>query len=72
MIARGEPLPRTLDALCRLVEQQSTGAICSILFLDQDGRRLRHGAAPGLPASYTDMLDGRSIGPDDGPCGVAA
>jgi PAS domain S-box-containing protein len=72
MIAKGEPLARTLEALCRLVEQDSCGAVCSVLFVDEDGKRLRHGAAPSLPASYTSVLDGWFIGPDEGPCGVAA
>jgi PAS domain S-box-containing protein len=72
MMAKGEPLPRTLEALCRLVEEQSPGAICSVLFVDPDGKRLRHGVGPSLPESYSGMLDGRAIAPDDGPCAVAA
>ncbi len=72
MIAKGEPLQRTLEALCRLVEQESTGSMCSILFVDEDTNRLRHGVAPSLPAAYTAKLDGRPIGPDKGPCAVAA
>jgi PAS domain S-box-containing protein len=46
MVARGEPLERTLDALCRLVEENSGDSLCSILFLDEDGKRLRHPIAP--------------------------
>lgn len=72
MIAKGEPLRATLEALCRLVEEESPGAICSILLMDDDGKRLRHGAAPSLPASYTSVLDGWTIGPREGPCAVAA
>jgi signal transduction histidine kinase len=72
MIAKGEPLSRTLEALCRLVEQESSGGVCSILLVDEDGKRLCHGVAPSLPATYTGALDGRPIGPDEGPCGVAA
>ena len=72
MIAKGEPLARTLTTLCRLVEQQLSGGICSILFVDEDGQRLRQGVAPNLPTTYSSALDGRSIGPDEGPCGVAA
>jgi PAS domain S-box-containing protein len=72
MIAKGEPLPRTLEALCRLVEQDSGGAMCSILIVDEDGKRLRHGVAPSLPASYTSELVGRPFGPNAGPCGIAA
>jgi PAS domain S-box-containing protein len=72
MVARGEPLQRTLEELCRLVEEQSSGSICSILFVDQDLKCLRHGVAPSLPAAYTSMLDGWPIGPEEGPCAVAA
>jgi formate hydrogenlyase transcriptional activator len=72
MIARGTPLAPILDAVCRLVEQLSSGCLCSILLLDPDGNRLQHGAAPGLPASYTQAIDGRAIGPSAGSCGTAA
>ena len=72
MIAKGEPLLQTLEALCRLVEQECSGATCSILFVDEDGKRLRHGVAPGLPTAYTSLLDGWPIGPEEGPCALAA
>ena len=58
---------QTLEALCRLVEQECSGATCSILFVDEDGKRLRHGAAPSLPTAYTSLLDGWPIGPEQGP-----
>src|SRR5439155_10097703 len=54
MIAKGNSLPAILDALCRLVEEVSTGPLCSILLLDGDGKRLRHGAAPSLSKRYTE------------------
>jgi PAS domain S-box-containing protein len=72
MIAKGEPLPEMLGALCRLVEQESPGSMCSILFVDEDGKRLYTAAAPSLPPSYASMLDGWPIGPDNGPCARAA
>ncbi len=72
MIAKGNPLSTILDALCRLVEELSEGSLCSILLLDSDGNRLWHGAAPSLPKSYTDAIDGASIGPAAGSCGTAA
>ena len=72
MITKGEPLLDMLDELCRLVEQESSGSMCSILFVDEDGKRLRHGVAPSLPPSYTSILDGWPIGPDTGPCARAA
>ena len=71
MVAKGEALPSILDGICRLVEEISTGSLCSILLLDANGERLWHGAAPSLPASYTSAFDGRAIGPETGPCGRA-
>ena len=40
MIAMSAPLEAILDALARLVESQLNGILCSVLLLDQDGRRL--------------------------------
>src|SRR5436190_15421787 len=72
MVAKGESLPVILGGICRLVEEISSGALCSILLLDVNGDRLWHGAAPSLPASYTSAFEGRAIGPETGPCGRAA
>jgi GAF domain-containing protein/ActR/RegA family two-component response regulator len=72
MIAKGNSLAMILDALCRLVEELSKGSLSSILLLDPDGKRLWHGAAPSLPKSYTDAIDGGFIGPAAGSCGTAA
>jgi len=70
MMAKGDSLAQILDSLCRLVEEQTTGVLTSILLLD--GNRLRHGAAPSLPKAYTDAIDGVVIGPAVGSCGTAA
>jgi PAS domain S-box-containing protein len=72
MMARGDALGLILAALCRLVEDQSGNVLCSVLMLDPDGIHLRHGAAPSLPRSYTDAVDGLAIGPGAGSCGTAA
>src|SRR6266550_265775 len=72
MIARGNSLSMILDALCRLVEELSKGSLASILLLDPDGIRLWHGAAPSLPKSYIEAIDGGFIGPAAGSCGTAA
>jgi PAS domain S-box-containing protein len=70
MVAKGEQLARILESLCRLVEEQASGVLASILLLDGD--RLRHGGAPSLPKAYTDAIDGALIGPSAGSCGTAA
>jgi signal transduction histidine kinase len=71
-IAAGGPLLEILDALCRLVEDHARPALASILLLDPDGERLRHGAAPHLPRAYVDAIDGSRIGENTGSCGTAA
>jgi diguanylate cyclase (GGDEF)-like protein/PAS domain S-box-containing protein len=72
MISAESPLPVALDALARFVEQQSEGALCSILLLSPDGKRLTHGSAPSLPKFYVQGIDGTEIGPNVGSCGAAA
>jgi len=72
MIARGGSRAFILDALCRFVEEVATGCLSSILLLDADTNRLRHGAAPSLPRHYVDAIDGFVIGPTAGSCGTAA
>jgi diguanylate cyclase (GGDEF)-like protein len=44
----------------------------SILLLDENGSRLRLGAAPSLPEAYSQAIDGVAIGPGVGSCGTAA
>src|SRR5438067_108760 len=47
------PLGETLESLVHVVEEYSTsGVLASILLLDDDGKHLRHGAAPSLPDAY--------------------
>ncbi|MBV8826890.1 MAG: response regulator, partial [Hyphomicrobiales bacterium] len=70
MVARGESLSNILDELCRLVEEQASGVLASVLLLDGD--RLRHGGSPSLPKTYTEAIDGSMIGPSAGSCGTAA
>src|SRR6266550_3796801 len=71
-IARGAPLSEVLEAIVTLIESAAPGMLCSILLIDRDGKRLRHGAAPNLPASYNAAVDGLEIGPRAGSCGTAA
>ena len=72
MIARGEARAVILDALCHLVEELNSGSLSSILLLDPKASQLRHGAAPSLPKTYTQAIDGATIGPCVGSCGTAA
>lgn len=73
LMARGAELKEILDTLCRTVEGQSEeGMLASIQLVDRDGLHLRHGAAPSLPDSYNQQVDGIAIGPAVGSCGTAA
>ena len=67
------PLEATLTELIKIVEMSSrTGVIGSILLLDAEGKHLHHGAAPSLPAEYSNAIDGFEIGACAGSCGTAA
>lgn len=72
MLATGCPLPDILDALCRLIESIASGSCCSILLVDPIHNRMKHGAAPSLPLTYNESIDGRPVNLDAGPCGMAA
>lgn len=69
----GAPLDEVLEVLVRTAESQSDGSFLgSILLVDDDGRHLRLGAAPSLPAAFNEAVDGIAIGPAMGSCGTAA
>lgn len=71
-IVAGRPLSGLLDDTCRLVESESDHMLCSVLLLDEDGKHVRHGAAPSLPPAFVQAIDGAAIGPNAGSCGTAA
>ena len=66
-IARGESLEQTLDRLLRFIEAQCPEMVCSILLPEDDSDRVRHGAAPSLPAAFAQAIQG-DVG---GPCASA-
>src|SRR5271155_3864892 len=72
MIAEGESLSMILDNLCRLIEDVSRGSLCSIVLVDPVSARLEHGAAPSLPPSFKEAINGRPLNIDSGPCATAA
>jgi PAS domain S-box-containing protein len=71
LLAQGEPLGEALDVIARVIEGQCPGMLASVLLLDRGGR-LRHAAAPSLPAAYSAAVDGLAVGPAAGSCGTAA
>jgi two-component system cell cycle sensor histidine kinase/response regulator CckA len=72
MIMAQEPLSDVLNMLCKSIERQHPGLLCSVLLLDGDGKTLRMGASPSLAMSFMKAIDGTEIGPSVGSCGTAA
>ncbi|MBX3394836.1 MAG: PAS domain S-box protein [Phycisphaerae bacterium] len=71
-LTSGRPLPEILEGIAHIIERIRPGVFCSILLLDERGRRLRHGAAPSLPDFYNKAVDGLEIGEGVGSCGTSA
>ncbi len=73
LMVEDAPLEDLLATLMRTMELESdTRIFGSVHLLDADGLHLRHGAAPSLPESYNQAIDGLRIGPAVGSCGTAA
>jgi diguanylate cyclase (GGDEF)-like protein/PAS domain S-box-containing protein len=72
LLAHGAPLTAVLEAIVLGVEQEHPEMLCSIMLIGNEGNRLYTGAAPSLPASYNDAIDGIEIGIGAGSCGTAA
>jgi diguanylate cyclase (GGDEF)-like protein/PAS domain S-box-containing protein len=71
MIATSTPLEDVLSALMNLLESQIPDSACVVMLCDEDGLHLRVGAAPSLPATFSQLANGCRIGPDCEPSGVA-
>jgi GAF domain-containing protein len=72
-LRRGDTMENILNKHLLTVEGASDDEILtSVLLLTPDGKRLTHGAAPSLPQSYLDAINGSEIGPSAGSCGTAA
>jgi len=72
LIAANAPQAEILEDICRRVERYLHGGFAAIQVLDDEGRRLRNGGAPNLPADYLAAVDGLEIGPAAGSSGAAA
>lgn len=72
MITQGVPIVTVLENLIRALEVAVEAELygCA-MFVDRDGKHLRSGAAPSLPAEYVKALDGLAVGPNAGSCGTA-
>ena len=65
LLARSAPLQSILDAVVLGVEAGNPAMRCAIMLL-QDGDRLVTGAAPSLPAHFSEAINGPAIGPNAG------
>ena len=72
LLAKAAPLNDILDCIALGLEKEDPTIRCSILLIDDNGRRLSTGAAPSLPEFYNDAIDGLEIGPEVGSCGASA
>jgi PAS domain S-box-containing protein len=72
MVASGQPLANVLTALCSFVEDTATNCHCGIYLIDWNGPTFQNAAAPSLPASFNDPLEGALVRAETGPCARAA
>ncbi len=72
LIAKGASLKEVLDALTAAIERMASGCFCTVLLLDEEGKRLLEGSGGGLPPAYMQAVNGLEIGPEVGACGSAA
>jgi PAS domain S-box-containing protein len=73
MLAKGHPLDRILDAICRLLEGLAPDAKTAVMLIGDGPKQcLWTHAAPSLPPSYVEALDGIAVDSLAGPCSRAA
>ena len=72
MVASGQALTHVLTELCKFVEETAGDCKCGIYLIDWRSATFRVGAAPSLPATFNDPVEGLTVTADAGPCGVAA
>jgi two-component system, sensor histidine kinase and response regulator len=72
LIAKGASLKEVLNALTAAIERMAPDCYCTVLLLDEEGRRLWEGSGGGLPPAYMQGVNGLEIGPEVGACGSAA
>jgi signal transduction histidine kinase len=70
MIAAGAPLAAVLDALCRVIDQQS-GLMSAVFLVDSDGDRLTQAAGPHLPHEWRQATSSLRLTPTTTSCGAA-
>lgn len=72
LISRDRRLEEVMREICRSVERQSSGALCSVMLADEAGGVLRLESGDSLPAAYRELLQSVTIGSKSGSCGTSA
>jgi PAS domain S-box-containing protein len=72
LVASGSSLKHVLTSLCRFVEYTAADCKCGIYLIDWEGPTFHTGAAPSLPPSFNNALEGLAVTESAGPCGLAA
>jgi PAS domain S-box-containing protein len=72
MVASGPALTDILTELCKFVEETAGDCKCGVYLIDWRGPNFRLGAAPSLPTTFNDPVEGLPVTTNVGPCGVAA
>src|SRR6266850_2755503 len=70
MIATGAALSNVLDALCRVIDEQS-GLQSAIFLLDSSGERLTSAAGPNVPQEWRHATSSFAAIPTNTSCGAA-
>lgn len=71
MIARDYPIKETLEMICRAVEEQTLGSVCSISLIDEEGGKLWVAAGNKLSRDYKQAINGLTVSEGRGSCGTA-
>ncbi|MFT5805974.1 MAG: diguanylate cyclase (GGDEF)-like protein/PAS domain S-box-containing protein [Moritella dasanensis] len=72
-LLKGDPLNIILEHIVSFIEQEQTGAQCSVLLANTRGNQLHCGfSSSSIPDFYNAAIDGIEIGDGVGSCGTAA
>ena len=70
-VAEGAPVAEVMAQAVKLIEAQHPAAMGSVLLVADDGKHLKLGAAPRIPAEYNAAVDGIGLSAEVGSCGAA-
>src|ERR1700749_787593 len=72
LVASGFSLSGLLAVLRGFVEDMPGRCYCCIYLIDPSGTKFHNAAAPNLPSSFNDPVEGAPVDRETGPCGMAA